>query len=181
MHLKMSSAKWRPFCLGLNVLIHGSHCHPISQILYSAIKICWVCNLHLYNLWVDILCLGMHTGCHFAKLIFKHNFLNENNIILIIFFTKVCYQANVCEVCLTCSNILPVKHSILSRNVCNDWHLPVKRKKVSWILNLMHKQTSIYNNDIWAYRNVPKVDLSAFIQMYLIHCEVIQAPSQPFW
>ena len=26
MHLKMSSAKWRPFCLGLNVLIHQS-CH----------------------------------------------------------------------------------------------------------------------------------------------------------
>ena len=24
MHLKMSSAKWRPFCLGLNVLIKGS-------------------------------------------------------------------------------------------------------------------------------------------------------------
>ena len=26
------------------------------------------------------------TGCHFAKHIFKHNFLNENNVILIIFF-----------------------------------------------------------------------------------------------
>ena len=25
MHLKMSSAKWRPFCLGLNVLICGTH------------------------------------------------------------------------------------------------------------------------------------------------------------
>ena len=26
MHLKMSSAKWRPFCLGLNVLKHSSIC-----------------------------------------------------------------------------------------------------------------------------------------------------------
>ena len=25
MHLKMSSAKWRPFCLGLNVLMSGAH------------------------------------------------------------------------------------------------------------------------------------------------------------
>ena len=27
MHLKMASAKWRPFCLGLNVLIFGNMGH----------------------------------------------------------------------------------------------------------------------------------------------------------
>ena len=30
MHLKMSSAKWRPFCLGLNVLNHASKRVPAS-------------------------------------------------------------------------------------------------------------------------------------------------------
>ena len=34
MHLKMSSGKWRPFCLGLNVLIHWG---PVTHIC--------VCNL----------------------------------------------------------------------------------------------------------------------------------------
>ena len=36
--LKMSSAKWRPFCLGLNVLIIFRCCnlyHPMSAILYD--------------------------------------------------------------------------------------------------------------------------------------------------
>ena len=31
MHLKMSAAKWRPFCLGLNVLMSQRHC-PISTL-----------------------------------------------------------------------------------------------------------------------------------------------------
>ena len=42
MHLKMSSAKWRPFCLGLNVLITGSY--GIS----SEIALLWL-FLHLMN------------------------------------------------------------------------------------------------------------------------------------
>ena len=29
-HLKMSSAKWRPFCLGLNVLVMPVYCNQIS-------------------------------------------------------------------------------------------------------------------------------------------------------
>ena len=32
MHLKMSSAKWRPFCLGLNVLIKCDTSVPIHQV-----------------------------------------------------------------------------------------------------------------------------------------------------
>ena len=31
MHLKMSSAKWRPFCLGLNLLRLSNHCHDSHQ------------------------------------------------------------------------------------------------------------------------------------------------------
>ena len=37
MHLKMSSAKWRPFCLGLNELIHGQ-CAATMTILSFP---CW--------------------------------------------------------------------------------------------------------------------------------------------
>ena len=40
MHLKMSSAKWRPICLGLNVLRHHHHgilyrdsCHTVKRLL----------------------------------------------------------------------------------------------------------------------------------------------------
>ena len=31
MHLNMSSAKWRPFCLSLNVLTHGDSCHQFGS------------------------------------------------------------------------------------------------------------------------------------------------------
>ena len=45
MHLKMSSAKWRPFCLGLNVLTHNceSHC-PLP-----ALKLTESVTLHYEN------------------------------------------------------------------------------------------------------------------------------------
>ena len=40
-HLKMSSGKWRPFCLGLNVFIHADFCiwviHSMRQILSQQI------------------------------------------------------------------------------------------------------------------------------------------------
>ena len=32
MHLKMSSGKWRPFCLGLNVLTHGDRMTRIMRL-----------------------------------------------------------------------------------------------------------------------------------------------------
>ena len=41
MHLKMSSAKWRPFCLGLNVLIRLA-CHGyIIHILGISLPVYW--------------------------------------------------------------------------------------------------------------------------------------------
>ena len=41
MHLKMSSAKWRPFCLGLNVLMTKT----IDAMSYAAAWLCW-CGIH---------------------------------------------------------------------------------------------------------------------------------------
>ena len=38
MHLKMSSGKWRPFCLGLNVLIYGCQVAIIHHIFQSQSK-----------------------------------------------------------------------------------------------------------------------------------------------
>ena len=37
MHLKMSSAKWRPFCLGLNVLIHTHHVTNTKQAIWREV------------------------------------------------------------------------------------------------------------------------------------------------
>ena len=49
MHLKMSSAKWRPFCIGLNVLIKAymRHHHPVVNGVFwcffvSFSQICYV-------------------------------------------------------------------------------------------------------------------------------------------
>ena len=47
MHLKMSSAKWRPFCLGPNVL-RQSLCSPSNWGLCTA---CWACFMCHYELW----------------------------------------------------------------------------------------------------------------------------------
>ena len=56
MHFKMSSAKWRPFCLGLNVLIIGVHKHRFNFIChngdYSLYQFCCLYhqrNVHNYN------------------------------------------------------------------------------------------------------------------------------------
>ena len=35
MHLKVSSAKWRPFCLGLNVLINTTHPAHWGQVMHK--------------------------------------------------------------------------------------------------------------------------------------------------
>ena len=56
MHLRMSSAKWRPFCLGLNVLIQRLHQTIISReevfrkvtsysITYTGWKVCGYCPI----------------------------------------------------------------------------------------------------------------------------------------
>ena len=71
MHLKLSSAKWRPFCLGLNVLKLS---HYLAVFWYShgiPVKICdeWHCYCVLWGdaqndlmiedwncFWIDMLC-----------------------------------------------------------------------------------------------------------------------------
>ena len=46
-HLKMSSAKWRPFCLGLNELKHVSKGDPCSSGLGWLITCIWICEMPL--------------------------------------------------------------------------------------------------------------------------------------
>ena len=71
MHLKMSSAKWRPFCLGLNVL-------KKTQLLTAMLP-----NPKLYwKLLLNTLRPRQH-GRHFADDTFKRISLNENVWILI--------------------------------------------------------------------------------------------------
>ena len=51
MHFKMASGKWRPFCLGLNVLNKGRRKWSIT-VLYASDNCCWevlsrfLCDIH---------------------------------------------------------------------------------------------------------------------------------------
>ena len=62
-HLKMSSGKWRPFCLDLNVLINRqqNHCHVLCHIFVCRIFIStksWV----LYGLMFILRLAGISNG-----------------------------------------------------------------------------------------------------------------------
>ena len=72
MHLKMSSGKWRPFCLGLNVLIKAEreqwhhppgvwwhnnmvdslHKGPVLHQVSMLVKRDWLCYDNKYNWWI---------------------------------------------------------------------------------------------------------------------------------
>ena len=68
MHLKMSSAKWRPFCLGLNVLkLYFSHFLNLSRLYDRTSRTC-----HARNQLIDYLC---QSGCGFSEV---HNFSLHN-------------------------------------------------------------------------------------------------------
>ena len=71
-HLKMSSGKWRPFCLGLNVLIispwltsHIPHPHPNQYEYWHGIthdiksKDIWNLNLFIYKVFNRYSCMGI--------------------------------------------------------------------------------------------------------------------------
>ena len=50
-HLKMSSGKCRPFCLGLSVLTHLKSC-PKEWLISSILNLhCFAYDLHVYRLW----------------------------------------------------------------------------------------------------------------------------------
>ena len=53
-HLKMSSGKWRPFCLGLNVLITGG----------ELLKVLWSVMLNSSTFCMLCLCNGTLPWCH---------------------------------------------------------------------------------------------------------------------
>ena len=53
-HLKLSSAKWRPFCLGLNVLIHGWFSISPNQNCINSTISCWgfyAYSQNFHGLW----------------------------------------------------------------------------------------------------------------------------------
>ena len=64
MHLKMSSAKWRPFCLGLNVLIYLFAMSSMKQLnkniidLYCRLLIC--CSIIHYQAitWTNVVVMS---------------------------------------------------------------------------------------------------------------------------
>ena len=68
MHLKMASAKWRPFCLGHNVLIldltlgfnalHGDNCKTRRETFTCLYMVCLILEVCHYSNW-----------CHFVVLI----------------------------------------------------------------------------------------------------------------
>ena len=71
MHLNMSSAKWWPFCLGLNVLREIMPCHHVLSF--------YLCGWQDTSVYIE----AETNGRHFAYDIFKCIFLNENVLISI--------------------------------------------------------------------------------------------------
>ena len=78
LHLKMSSAKWRPFCLGLNVLTHWGLMMPYHRIhhgswsaLVQAVACHWFDALPLTT-WTDAQLLSdKPLGTHFKEFSFE--------------------------------------------------------------------------------------------------------------
>ena len=62
MHLKMSSGKWQPSCLGLNVLIDPL----VWRSVYTTI-------VPFIQIFVQFICVWRHLATHWHKLISKHH------------------------------------------------------------------------------------------------------------
>ena len=64
MHLKMSSAKWRPFCLGLNVLNKSISSWNLSMLYkWTRPPEAWVMAPHLTKIYIG-LTVGQFMTCH---------------------------------------------------------------------------------------------------------------------
>ena len=62
MHLKMSSGKWRPFCLGLSVLIHWkycSHANNTSEVDSRQLQCCQMFCIEIFG----FISTGTKTSC----------------------------------------------------------------------------------------------------------------------
>ena len=83
MHLNMSSGKWRPFCLGLNVLMHFARCSGYSWVIMVVadalvlIRHRDICNRH------DEKDRSGHINALCPNVIFLYKILN-----LILFYSK---------------------------------------------------------------------------------------------
>ena len=99
MRLKMSYAKWRPFCLGLNVLMHYTlvsrynlACRNRSD---GSCNCGTICIIRLSNCGVIIICLLFDTlkprqnGRQFVNFIFKFIYMCENYCISIQILLKL--------------------------------------------------------------------------------------------
>ena len=84
LHLKMSSGKWRPFCLGLNVFKFRERLPKDFVLMLCSFTLHWP----FYSLWCRYTsqncyhCVNTlrprHNGRHFPDDTFKPIFLNEN-------------------------------------------------------------------------------------------------------
>ena len=63
MHLKMSSAKWRPFCLGLNVLkcFYAVMYQPILPIFFRITYWYWGSHVWRWRIWVNKPCVYINS------------------------------------------------------------------------------------------------------------------------
>ena len=63
MHLKMSSAKWRPFCLGLNVLMYAADeimVHPTDKVWWRIMLRWHIASSIMPYITSQVLILGLH-------------------------------------------------------------------------------------------------------------------------
>ena len=68
MHLKMASAKWRPFCLGLNVLNKSISSWNLSMLYkWTRPPEAWVMASHLTKIYIG-LTVGQFMTCHLCAL-----------------------------------------------------------------------------------------------------------------
>ena len=109
MHLKISSAKWRPFCLGHNVL----NCFYLWHKVFTNVRTYYTRNIfslsktllgHKYTCTKQVLTFIFNTlrprwnGCDFAEDIFKCIFVNENVKIAITISLKFVHKGSISNI-----------------------------------------------------------------------------------
>ena len=79
MHLKMSSGKWRSFCLGLNVL--SSWAPPTANFIGPTLAQRWSCWLHIGPTWAQRALLS-GTSCEIALKWMPQNTCDDNSTLV---------------------------------------------------------------------------------------------------
>ena len=63
MHLKMSSGKWLPFCLGLNMLTATHVFRLLSHTIHQRTAYSWISKQHATNPWIVNHCMTVDRNC----------------------------------------------------------------------------------------------------------------------